>query len=136
MHKGTYIVGILAALLIIILTVALAGTTTPTPTASAGPLGAITGKVLECGPGPVVVNPGSPPPTAIPEKVVLVHRGHTYESQSITFPKKTPWTGAFSFTVPPGKYEVISTYTGPVRWVNVKSGGHYVVKFGLVACAD
>jgi len=87
-------------------------------------------------PGPVVVTPGAPTPTAIPEKVVLIHRGHTFESQSIHFPRKVPWVGSFSFTVPPGKYEVISTYTGPVRWVTVKAGGRYVVGFGLIACAD
>ena len=98
--------------------------------------GVITGTVLECGPGPVVVTPGAPTPTAIPEKVVLIHRGHTFESQSIRFPRKVPWVGSFSFTVPPGKYEVISTYTGPVRWVTVKAGGRYVVGFGLIACAD
>lgn len=98
--------------------------------------GVITGRVLECGPGSVVVTPGAPAPTAIPEKVVLIHRGHTFESHSIHFPRKVPWVGPFSFTVPPGTYEVISTYTGPVRWVTVKAGGRYVVGFGLVACAD
>lgn len=98
--------------------------------------GVITGRVLECGPGSVVVTPGAPAPTAIPEKVVLIHRGHTFESQSIHFPRKVPWVGPFSFTVPPGTYEVISTYTGPVRWVTVKAGGRYEVGFGLVACAD
>ena len=98
--------------------------------------GVITGKVLECGPGPVVVVPGSPIPTAIPEKVVLIHRDRTFESQSIHFPRKGLWVGSFSFTVPPGKYEVISTYTGPVRRVTVKAAGRYVVGFGLIACAD
>lgn len=98
--------------------------------------GVITGKVLECGPGSVIVTPGSPAPTPVPEKVVLVHRGRTYESQSIHFPRKGRWVGSFSFTVPPGTYEVISTYTGPVRWVTVEAGGRYVVGFGLFACAD
>ena len=96
----------------------------------------ITGKLLECGPGPIVVTPGTPAPTATPEKVVLVHRGRTYESQSIVFPKRGQWIGTFLFTVPAGKYEVISSYTGPVRWVSVKPGGRYVVGFGLIACAD
>jgi len=98
--------------------------------------GVITGKGLECGPGPIVVTPGAPAPSPIPEKVVLIHRGRTYASQSTVFPKHGAWIGPFSFTVPPGKYEVISTYAGSVRWISVKAGGHYVVSFGLYACPD
>jgi hypothetical protein len=134
MNRISHTRGLLTPLALLISAAALALNVT---TASAfDATGVITGKVLECGPGPVVVAPGAPIPTAVPEKVVLIHRGHTYESQSIVFPKKGPWVGSFSFTVPPGKYEVISTYTGPVRWVTVKAGGRYVVKFGIFACAD
>lgn len=38
--------------------------------------------------------------------VVIIHNGRTYESKSIVFPKKAPWSGVFSFSVPPGTYEV------------------------------
>lgn len=134
MIRISHTLGLLTALALLISGTVLAINAT---TASASDAtGVITGKVLECGPGPVVVTPGAPIPTAIPEKVVLIHRGHTYESQSIVFPKKGPWIGSFSFTVPPGKYEVISTYWGPVRWVTVKAGGRYVVRFGVFACPD
>jgi hypothetical protein len=108
-----------------------------TASANSSPkLGMITGKVLECAPGLVIVTPGTPVPTAIPEKVVRVHRGITYESESIAFPKMPPWIGSFNFKVPPGKYEVISSYAGPVRWVSVSSGGRYDVKFGIFACPE
>lgn len=126
--------GYLVALALLISGSALAFNAT---TASAlDATGVITGKVLECGPGPVVVTPGTPIPTAVPERVVLIHRWRTFGSQSIHFPRKGQWVGSFSFTVPSGTYEVISTYTGPVRWVNVKAGGRYVVGFGPIACAD
>jgi hypothetical protein len=98
--------------------------------------GIIFGKVLECGPGPVVVAPGQPAPTPAPEMVVLVHGNRTYMSQSIHFSKQSPWIGAFSFTVPSGTYEVISSYEGYVRWVTVTPGSRHTVGFGLVACPD
>jgi hypothetical protein len=48
----------------------------------------------------------------------------------------SPWIGSSSFKVPPGKYEVISSYEGPVRWVTVNAEGRYVVEFGIFACPD
>jgi hypothetical protein len=134
MSRISHTRGILAALVVLI-----SGTTMALNVTTASGIdstGVITGKLLECGPGPILVIPGAPAPTAVPEKVVLIHRGRTYESHSIVFPKKGTWIGSFSFTAPPGKYEVISSYTGPVRWVTVKAGGRYVVAFGLVVCAD
>ena len=107
----------------------LADTASATSTPATG---VITGKVRECGPGPVV-----PPQTAaIPAMVVLIHRGRTYESQSIAFPKALPWTGTFSFNVRSGTYQVVSSYQGDVRTVTVKAGSHHVVSFGIIGCAD
>jgi hypothetical protein len=95
-------------------------------------MGVITGTVKECGPGPVV-----PPQTAATlAMIVLLHRGHTYESHAVAFSKKLPWTGVFSFSVPPGRYEVVNSYQGVVQSVTVKAGSHHVVKFGPMACPD
>lgn len=99
------------------------------------PTGIITGKVMECGPGPIVA-PGVPSPSPKPVSVVLIHNKHAFESEAIKFPKTLPWIGSFFFKVPAGRYEVVSTYESHVRWVKVKPGSRNVVIFGLSACPD
>jgi hypothetical protein len=94
----------------------------------------ITGKVMECGPGPVVLAPPAPQPLPKPASVILMHNGHRYARESINFPKALPWWGSFSFSVPAGRYEVISTYYERARWVNVSSGSRTVVSFAPFAC--
>jgi hypothetical protein len=38
--------------------------------------------------------------------------------------------------VPIGKYQVLYTYQGVVRWVNVKAKSRNTVSFDKVACAN
>jgi hypothetical protein len=66
--------------------------------------------------------------------VILVHRRVAYATQTISFPLKQPWLGSFSFTVPAGRYKIISTYQGDVRWVVVKAGSVSVVNLGSSVC--
>lgn len=94
----------------------------------------ITGKVMECGPGPIVASPPAPQPLPKPASVILMHEGNRYARESIKFPKSPPWSGSFSFNVPAGRYEVISTYFERERWVNVRSGSRTVVTFAPIAC--
>ncbi|MFZ0767656.1 MAG: hypothetical protein WAM64_00380 [Acidimicrobiales bacterium] len=104
--------------------------------ASAAPRasGVITGKVVECRPGPIVAAPDYPAPSPTPASVILVHDRVAYASQAIAFSTRLPWSGTFSFTVPAGRYEVISTYQGDVRWVVVRPHDTSIVTFGFFAC--
>jgi hypothetical protein len=99
-----------------------------------GSSGVVKGRVVECGPGPIVAAPGFPSPAPTPTSVILVHDRVAYASQSIVFPAKVPWIGSFSFTVPAGRYEIISTYQGNVRWVVVRPNMTSVVVFGSFIC--
>jgi hypothetical protein len=102
--------------------------------AAASKTGVITGKVMECGPGPIVVTPPAPQPLPKPASVILMHDGNRYALESIKFPKLLPWSGSFLFNVPAGRYKVLSTYFERVRWVNVKPGSRTVVTFAPIAC--
>lgn len=102
--------------------------------AAASTTGVISGRVTECGPGPIVAAPPARQPLPKPASVIVKHDNHTYARESIKFPKSLPWTGSFSFNVPAGRYEVLYTYFTRVRWVNIKSGGHVVVTFAPIAC--
>jgi hypothetical protein len=94
--------------------------------------GTISGKVVECPPGPVVASTNKPTPK--PATVELIHDSQTYMSQSINFPANLPWSGTFSFKVPAGRYDVVSTYQGRNRWVTVRPGRRSLVSFGVFAC--
>jgi hypothetical protein len=94
----------------------------------------ITGTVMECGPGPIVQSPPAPQPEPRPASVTLMRDGHRYAHESISFPRSPPWSGSFSFNVAAGRYEVLSTYFGRTRWVNVKANSRTVVSFGPFAC--
>jgi hypothetical protein len=98
--------------------------------------GVITGRVIECDPAPVVVVPGFPAPTPTPSSVILVHHHVAYASQAISFPAKEPWVGDFSFTVPVGHYEIISTYQGYIHWVHVRAGSSTDVTLGEEICPE
>jgi hypothetical protein len=104
--------------------------------ASADPAGTgvITGRLVECDLVLAVVVPGYRAPTSTPLSVILVHRRVAYALQAISFPTKPPWVGEFSFTVPDGRYEVISTYQGYIRWVDVRSGSSADVTLGSLLC--
>ncbi|MHB8379582.1 MAG: hypothetical protein ACYDB2_06665 [Acidimicrobiales bacterium] len=94
----------------------------------------ITGSVIECGPGPVVESPPAPHPSPKPASVILMHDGVRYARDSINFRPSPPWSGSFSFRVPAGRYDVISTYFERQRWVNVIPGSRAVVNFAPIAC--
>ena len=98
--------------------------------------GVITGRVVECEPVPAVAVPGFPPPSATPSSVILIHRHVAYASQAISFPAKEPWVGEFSFTVPAGRYELISTYEGYIRWVLVRPDSSTDVTLGTLICPE
>jgi len=98
--------------------------------------GVISGHVVECDPVPVVGDTGFPAPTPTPSSVILVHHHVAYASQAIDFPAKEPWVGAFSFSVPPGRYEVISTYQGYIRWVFVRPDSSVDVTLGSAICPE
>jgi hypothetical protein len=98
--------------------------------------GTITGRVIECDPAPVVVVPGFPAPTPTPSSVILVHHHVAYASQAINFPVKEPWVGDFSFTVPAGHYEIISTYQGYIHWVHVRPDSSTDVTLGEEICPE
>jgi hypothetical protein len=93
--------------------------------------GVVTGRVYECGPGPIVA---SPAPKAIPAYVTLRHDGKNIEVAPISFTSSPPWRGPFTFLEPPGRYEVISSYLHQTAWVRVRSGETSVVHFGPFAC--
>lgn len=113
---------------------ALTGATVLSAGAASSGTGIVTGRVAECGPGPIVATPGFPTPTPTPSAVILVHHHVAYATQTIVFPLKQPWVGSFSFTVPAGHYEVISTYEGDVRRIVVKAGSTSVVDLGSSVC--
>jgi hypothetical protein len=96
--------------------------------------GVITGRVIECNPAPVV--PGFPAPTPTPSSVILIHHHVAYASQAISFPVKAPWVGDFSFTVPVGHYEIVSTYQGYIHWVVVRPGSSTDVTLGAEICPE
>jgi hypothetical protein len=98
--------------------------------------GVITGHLVECDPVSVVSVPGFPAPTPTPSSVILVHHHVAYASQAISFPAKEPWVGGFSFTVPVGRYELVSTYQGYIRWIHVRPGSSTDVTLGSVTCPE
>jgi hypothetical protein len=98
--------------------------------------GVITGRVIECDPAPVVVVPGFPAPTATPSSVILVHHHVAYASQALSFPAKEPWVGDFSFTVPVGHYEIISTYQGYIQRIVVRPDSSTDVTLGSAICPE
>lgn len=116
----------------------LLGATLASPLGVAGATtandGIITGRVSECGPGPIVASPDPTLPTPKPLSVRVERDGRTIAVQSVKFPQTLPWSGTFRFSVPAGKYEVISTYRGVGEWVVVRTGARSVVVFPLVAC--
>jgi hypothetical protein len=81
-----------------------------------------------------VAAPGFPTSSATPSTVILVHNHVAYATKSIDFSTTAPWVGTFSFTVPAGRYEVISTYQGFVRWVVVRPSSANVIDFGTFIC--
>jgi hypothetical protein len=98
--------------------------------------GVITGRVIECDPLPVVAAPGFPAPTPTPSSVIVIHHHVAYASEAISFPSKEPWVGEFSFTVPAGRYEIVSTYQGYIRWVDVRPGDSTDVTLGTLICPE
>jgi hypothetical protein len=112
----------------------LVGAATLNAGAAPSAVGTIAGHVTECGPGPIVTTPGFPTPAPTPSSVILVRHRVAYATQAISFPTKQPWVGSFTFTVPVGRYEIISTYLGDVRWVLVKSNSTSDVSLGASLC--
>jgi len=98
--------------------------------------GVISGRVSECGPGPIVASPDPTSNGPKPLLVKVVRDGRTYASEIVTPTRVVPWTGAFSFMVPAGRYQVISSNRGVSQWVRVRAGERSVVTFPLVACPD
>ncbi len=96
--------------------------------------GVITGRVSECGPGPVVAPPGPPTTNPGPVSVTVLHDNRTFAVQVINPPHSLPWRGTFHFVVPAGTYEVVSSYRSLDRWVSVRPGRASVVIFGSFAC--
>jgi hypothetical protein len=103
-----------------------------TPAGSSTRAGLITGRVSECGPGPIVAPPGQSPPPPITVKVE--HDDQVVAVVVVKFTNLVPRDGTFRFVVPAGTYEVLSSYRSQDRWVRVQAGGHSVVTFGLFAC--
>ncbi|HWD95767.1 MAG TPA: hypothetical protein VG246_05040 [Acidimicrobiales bacterium] len=99
-----------------------------------GSRGLITGRVMECAPGPVVASPPAPEPKPAPLTVTLYRNGTKYQSKRVALPVRLPWDGTFSFSVPPNRYEVVSSYQHRVRWVDLAAGGDEVVTFNTFAC--
>lgn len=120
-------------LLFTVLGAALAVSGSPAGATSAN-AGLITGRVSECGPGPIVASPDPSVPTPKPISVKVERGGRTIAIESIKLPQTLPWSGTFRFSVPAGKYEVVSTYRGVGEWVVVHAGEHSVVVFAMVAC--
>jgi hypothetical protein len=95
--------------------------------------GIITGRVTECGPGPIVAPP-TPLPTPPPITVKVEHDDQVVATEAVKILNVAPRGGTFRFVVPVGTYEVLSSYRSQDRWVQVRAGGHSVVTFGLFAC--
>jgi hypothetical protein len=112
----------------------LVGVATLHAGAAPSAVGTISGHVTECGPGPIVATPGFPAPVPTPSSVILVRHRVAYATQAISFPTKPPWVGSFTFTVPAGRYEIISTYLGDVQRVFVKPGSTSDVNLGASIC--
>lgn len=96
--------------------------------------GTITGRVMECAPGPIVASPPAPEPKPQPLSVTLYRNGMVYATKQVVLPEHVPWSGTFSFTVPPARYEVVSSYQHRERWVDLSAGAHAVVNFTTFAC--
>jgi hypothetical protein len=96
--------------------------------------GVISGRVMECGPGPIIVSP----PTVItePKPVVVrvLHDGLTYAIKVVLMDRPILYSGKFRFHVPAGTYEVLSSYNNLSRWVVVSAGKSVVVHFAPFAC--
>jgi hypothetical protein len=99
-----------------------------------GSRGVITGRVMECAPGPVVASPPAPEPKPQPLTVTLYRDGALYQAKRVALPEHSPWDGRFSFSVPAARYEVVSSYQHRERWVNLSAGGRDVVNFNTFAC--
>ena len=108
--------------------------TIPAVIAAAAPRGTITGRVTECGPGPISVYPPRITPPPAPVVVNVLRDGRTIASETITMPDHLPWVSTFSFSVRPGRYEVVSSYENRSAWVRVRPGATSVVSFGFFAC--
>jgi hypothetical protein len=122
------------ALCLLLVFSGVALTTSLVPAGATSNVGLITGRVSECGPGPVVASPDPSLPTPKPMSVRVERNGRVIATESIKLPQREPWSGSFRFSVPAGKYEVVSTYRGVGQWVVVHAGGHSVVVFPIVAC--
>jgi hypothetical protein len=103
------------------------------PASASARTGIITGRVSECGPGPIVAPP-APTPTLPPITVKVEHDDQVVAVEVVKIAQVVPRGGTFRFVVPAGTYEVLSSYRSQDRWVKVQAGGHSVVTFGLFAC--
>jgi hypothetical protein len=99
-----------------------------------GARGIITGRVMECAPGPVVASPPAPEPKPQPVVVRLYRNGVVYQSKRVALPVRLPWDGTFTFNVPPARYEVVSSYQHRDQWVDLSAGARDVVNFNTFAC--
>ena len=99
-----------------------------------GSRGIITGRVMECAPGPVVASPPAPEPKPQPLTVTLYRNSAAYQTKRVTLPERLPWNGTFTFRVPAGRYEVVSSYQHRERWVDLSWGAREVVNFNTLAC--
>ncbi len=99
-----------------------------------GSRGIITGRIMECAPGPIVASPPAPEPVPQPETVTLYRDGKVYESMRVALPEHLPWDGTFTFSVPPARYEIVSSYQHRERWVDLVAGARDVVNFNTFAC--
>jgi hypothetical protein len=116
-------------------TVLGAGTLLGVGVASAqGSRGIITGRVMECAPGPVVASPPAPEPKPQPLVVTVYRNGEVYSTKHVALPEHLPWNGTFTFSVPPARYEVVSSYQHRERWVDLSAGSREVVNFNTFAC--
>jgi hypothetical protein len=96
--------------------------------------GVITGRVMECAPGPVVASPPAPEPKPQPLTVSLYRNGTLFQSKHVPLPVRLPWTGSFTFNVPPARYEVVSSYEHRTHWVDLVAGAREVVNFTTLVC--
>ena len=123
----------LSLLTVLVTGVLIASGGAPFAGASAGN-GVISGRVDECGPGPIVITPTNNTPTPQPVVVRVLRGEHVVAYEDVSMAQHLPWTGTFWFDVPAGTYEVTSSYRGVARLVRLRAGGHVVVSFGLFAC--
>lgn len=103
------------------------------PASASTRTGIITGRVSECGPGPIVAPP-APLPTPLPITVKVERGDQVVALEVVKMSDVTARRGAFRFVVPAGTYEVLSSYRSQERWVKVQAGGLSVVAFGVFAC--